>query len=119
MKTAFLSGDREEARRDESAEPPQELRENLQITQEQVFQLETAGYGLRNAQRAWWKRVVRDLTATGRVQHQLDQCAFMFMNDTELVGDIGVYVDDFLVAGCDDAPIFSVALSRLGGTFQL
>ena len=41
----------------------------------------------------------------------------MFMNDTELVGDIGVYVDDFLVAGCDDAPIFSVALSRLG-TFQ-
>ena len=31
-------------------------------------------------------------------QHQLDQCTFMFMNGTELVGLIGVYVDDFLVA---------------------
>ena len=26
------------------------------------------------------------------------------MNGTELVGLIGVYVDDFLVAGCDDDP---------------
>ena len=36
----------------------------------------------------------------------------MFMNGTELVGLIGVYVDDFLVAGCDDAPVFSAAQSR-------
>ena len=28
----------------------------------------------------------------------------MFMNGTELVGLIRVYVDDFLVAGCDDDP---------------
>ena len=60
-------------------------------------------------------RAVRNLTATGWVQHQLDQCTFMFMNGTELVGLIGAYVDDFLVAGCDD-PIFSSALSKLQGT---
>ena len=42
----------------------------------------------------------------------------MFMNDTELVGLIGVYVDDFLVAGCDDDPIFSAALSKRNGTCQ-
>ena len=75
-------------------------------------------YGLRNAPRAWWKRVVRDLTETGWVRHQLDQCTFMFMNGTELVGLIGVYVDDFLVAGCDEDPVFSAALSKLKGTFQ-
>ena len=32
VKTAFLSGDREEARRDVHAEPPQEMRDKLQIT---------------------------------------------------------------------------------------
>ena len=77
--TAFLSGDREEAKRDVYAEPPQELRDKLQITREQVLKLETAVYGLRNTPRAWWKRVVRDLTDTELIQHQLDQCTFMFV----------------------------------------
>ena len=86
VKTAFLSGDREEARRDVYAEPPQEMRDKLQITREQVLKLGTAVCGLRNAPWAWWKRVVRDLTETGWVQHQLDQCTFMFMNGTDLCG---------------------------------
>ena len=64
-------------------------------------------YGLRNAPRVWWKRVVRDLTETGWVHHQLDQ-----------FGLIGVYVGDFLVAGCDEDPVFSAALSKPKGTFQ-
>ena len=68
-KTAFLSGDREEARREVYAEPPQELREKLQMTREQVLKFGTAVFGLRNAQMSWWKRVVRDLTSTGWVQH--------------------------------------------------
>ena len=42
----------------------------------------------------------------------------MFMNGTELVGLIGLYVGDFLVAGCDDVPVFSDALSQLRGTFH-
>ena len=118
VKTACLSGDREEARRDVYAGPPQETRDKFQIRREQVLKLESAVCGLRNAPRAWWKRVVRDLTQTGWVQHQLDPCTFMFMNVTELVGLIGVYADDFLVAGCDDDPVFSAALSKLKGTFQ-
>ena len=118
MTAAFLSGDRDVARRDVYAEPPQEMRDKLQITREPVLKLETAVYGLRNAPRAWWKRVVRDLTATGCFQHQWDQCTFMFKNGTELVGVIGVSVDDFLVAGCDDDPVFSDALSKLKGTLQ-
>ena len=51
--TAFLSGDREEARRDVYAKLPKELREKLQITPEQVLKLETAVYSLPNAPRAW------------------------------------------------------------------
>ena len=119
VKTADLSGDREEAKRDVYAEPPQELRDKLQVTREQVLKLETAVYGLRNAPRAWWKRVVRVLTDIGWIQHQLDQCTFMFMNGPELVGLIGVFVDDFLVAGSDDDPMFSSALLKLKETFHL
>ena len=118
MKPAFLSGDREEVRRDVYAEPPQELREKLQITREQVLKLVTSVNSFRNEPKAWWKRAVRDLTETGWVQHQLDQCTFMFMNCTELVGLIGVYEDDFLVAGCDDDPIISAALLKHKRTFQ-
>ena len=81
VKTAFLSGDREEARRDVYAEPPQEMRDKLQITREQVLKLETAVYGLRNAPRAWWKRVVRDLTETGWVQHQLGQSVYLHVHE--------------------------------------
>ena len=44
------------------AEPPQKMRDELQITREQVLKLETAVLGLRNVPRAWWKRVDRDLT---------------------------------------------------------
>ena len=54
-----------------------------QVTREQVLEFETAVYGLRNAPRAWWKRLVRDLTETGWIQHQLDECTYMFMNGTE------------------------------------
>ena len=60
MNKAFPSGDREEARRDVYAEPPQEMRDRLQITREQVLKLETAVYGLRNEPRVGWKRVVLD-----------------------------------------------------------
>ena len=100
------------------AERPQEMRDRLQVTREQVLKLETAVCGLRNAPRASRKRVVRDLTETGWVQHQSAQCTFMFMNGPELVGLIGVDVGDFLVAGCDDDPLFSAALSKLKETFQ-
>ena len=64
------------------------------------------------------EKIIRDLTETGWVQHQLDQCTFMFMNGTELVGLIGVYDNDFSVAGYDDDPVFSAALAKLKGTFQ-
>ena len=43
----------------------------------------------------------------------------MFTNGAEVVGLIGEYVDDFSVAGCDDDPVFSAALSKLKRNFSL
>ena len=78
--------------------------------------MESAVYGLRDAPRAWWKRVVRDLTDTAWVQHLLDHCTFMFMIGAELVGPI--LRGRFLEAGCDNDPIFSAALSKTKGICQ-
>ena len=51
VKTAFLFGDREKARRGEYAEPPQELVEKLQIPREEVLKKGTAVFAHRNAPR--------------------------------------------------------------------
>ena len=56
-------------------------------------------YGLRNAPRAWYQRVKKDLEALGWRIHQLDQCVFVNYAGEELVGICGVYVDDFIIAG--------------------
>ena len=41
----------------------------------------------------------KDLEALGWRIHQLDQCVFVKHDGNELVGIIGVYVDDFIIAG--------------------
>ena len=56
----------------------------------------------RTAPRRWWQRVSKDLASLGYRIHQLEQCLFMLFNATgSLIGIIGVYVDDFIVAGSE------------------
>ena len=54
---------------------------------------------MRNAPRAWYQRVKKDLEALCWRTHQLDQCVFVKYDGEELVGICGVYVDDFISAG--------------------
>ena len=99
VSTAFLQGDKEEQNRDVYLEPTADLRERLNITKEFLLKLTGSVYGLRNAPRAWYKRVRKDLEALGWRCHQLDQCVFLKYDGDELVGVCGVYVDDFIIAG--------------------
>ena len=86
------------------AEPTRELREKLNLTKNQVLRLMGSVYGLRSAPRHWYLRVKRDLTNQGWRRHQLDQCVFLYYEGEELIGLIGVYVDDFLIAGVEKDP---------------
>ena len=46
--------------------------------------------------------------------HQLDQCLFMLYNpDGNLVGLVGVYVDDFVVAGDETDDCWNETLQKL------
>ena len=70
------------------------------MTPDQIIQFTGSVYGLRTAPKAWFQLVESDLTKKLHFrQHQLDPCVFMMYEKNELVGIIGVYVDDFLVAG--------------------
>ena len=79
--------------------PTADLRQRLRIGKESILKLTGSVYGLRNAPRAWYKRVRKDLEALGWRCHQLDQCVFLKYDGEELVGICGVYVDDFIIAG--------------------
>ena len=74
VSTAFLQGDKEEQNRDVYLEPTADLRERLNITKDFLLKLTGSVYGPRNAPRACYKRVRKDLETLGWRCHQLDQC---------------------------------------------
>ena len=73
VSTAFLQGGKAEQNRDVYLEPTADLRQRLNIGKDFVLKLTGSFYGLRNAPRAWYKRVKKDLEALGWRCHQLDQ----------------------------------------------
>jgi hypothetical protein len=100
VKTAFLQGDNAEQGRNIYGDPPADCRKLFNMTPDQIIQFTGSVYGLRTAPKAWFQLVDSDLTKKLHFrQHQLDPCVFMRYENNELVGIIGVYVDDFLVAG--------------------
>ena len=99
VKTAFLQGDSDEGKRQVYVDPTAEVRKLLGMSSEQIMKLERAVYGLRNAPKAWYTRIRRDLIAMGARPHQLDTCLFQIYDNDKLVGMVGVYVDDCLIVG--------------------
>ena len=82
VKTAFLQGGKQESLRNVFVDPPLDVRKYLGLTQEQILKLESSVYGLRNAPRAWFERISKDLLRLGWRQHQLDSCLFMAYSNT-------------------------------------
>ena len=110
IKTAFLSGDA--SNRDLYFRPPPEVKEFMQLTDDDVLRLEKAAYGLAEAPRAWFLRLTRELVAVGLVVSQLDPCVFLLRDklSRELLGVCGVHVDDLLGGG---TPAMDECLQRL------
>ena len=99
IKTAFLSGDA--SNRQLFFRPPEEVREFMHLSDDDVLRLEKAAYGLAEAPRAWFLRLTRELLAVGLVVSQLDPCVFCLRDNktAELLGICGVHVDDLLGGG--------------------
>ena len=85
----------------------------LNIGKESILKLTGSVYGLRNAPRAWYQRVKKDLEALGWRCQQLDQCVFLKYDGEELVGICGVYVDDFIIAGKQNSKTWQTERDKL------
>ena len=79
VSTAFLHGDKKEQDRDVYLQPTADLRTRLNIGKNSILKLAGSVHGLRNAPRAWYKRVRADLQSLGWRVHQLDQCVSSYM----------------------------------------
>ena len=97
IKTAFLSGDAQ--CRNIYFRPPQEIREWMKLSNDDLFRLEKAAYGLAEAPRAWFMRLTREMKEVGMIQSQLDPCLFTLRKEGKLVGLCGVHVDDIIGGG--------------------
>ena len=108
IKTAFLSGDN--SAREIYFKPPPELKEWLQLSQDDLFRLEKAAYGLAEAPRAWFLRLSREMREAGLQQSQIDPCLFTLRVKGQLVGVCGIHVDDLLGGG---TPAMEAILTKL------
>eukprot|EP00971_Amphidinium_carterae_P307118 6103566-Amphidinium_carterae.1 len=106
--TAFLRG-----------EFPKDHNDFKLLPVETVWELERPLYGLREAPRCWAAtrdRVLRELNAPGLELQQsvLDSSIWMVLKGGLLVGLLGTYVDDYLLAAMDgDSEILIRALRKV------
>ena len=64
-----------------------------------VARLDKSLYGLKQASRTLYKRLVSDLKRIGFEQSMPDPCVLSFMMGDEVVGMVAIHVDDILYAG--------------------
>ena len=90
--SAFLQGDKIE--RNVHINPPPEAAEHGKI-----WRLNRSLYGLCDAPRNWYKRVVKELQNFGGVASKFDKALFLWHNDSSLMGILALHVDDFVYGG--------------------
>ena len=116
IKTAFLNGDDTELSRHIYGEPPDDVKAMLNMTDQQLFRIKKAIYGLLNAPRRWIEKLAKELEKDGWVRSKLEPCAWrLFDSDGNLVGILGVHVDDVICAG--DGEVYQQKVSSLRKCF--
>ena len=101
IKTAYLNGDETELERKTWAEPPEEVKQHLNMKPHELWRVAKAVYGLCHAPRRWFEKLQSVLWSQKWQSHQLDQCVFLLTDPStqEICGYLGAHVDDLVVAG--------------------
>lgn len=96
IKSAFLQGSKLE--RDVFIKPPREANAEKGT----LWKLQKCLYGLKDASRQWYFEVRGKLLEAAFKQSEQDPGLFVKHDDSgELIGIVGLHVDDFIHAGCD------------------
>ena len=77
-----------------------------------VVRLNKSLYGLKQASRTFYKRLVSDLKRIGFEQSLSDPCVLRFMMGDEVMGMVAIHVDDILYAGTKS--LVKVVVEALG-----
>ena len=118
VKTAFLRGQARD-NRILGIEPPRELKERLQLRENEVLQLLKGAYGRVDAPYLWFMELKQALEDLKFVQAPFDPCCFVLhgrdsQNQPITEGMIGIHVDDGLCCG---TPNFHEKLRQLEQKF--
>ena len=92
ISSAFLQGSQMD--RDVFVEPPKEANQKGKL-----WKLLKCLYGLKDASRKWYMRILAKLKELGFKKSPLDKGMFYLIKDGNLIGMVGIHVDDFFYAG--------------------
>ena len=93
VQSAFLQG--EDVSEDIFLLPPKELGNG------KLWKLKKYVYGLKQASRKWYTRVLKELSNLGVSRSKYDEALFYYQKDGKLEGLIAAHVDDFFWCGSD------------------
>ena len=111
IQTAFLRGSRQDGRI-LGMEPPEEMRNLMNLQPWECCELLKSAYGLVNAPLLWYEELKTALINLNFVMSPLDPCLFVLpkANGQGIHGVVGIHVDDGLGAGDQ---MFDAAISKL------
>ena len=115
-KGAFLQGRRLD--REVAVEPVPELREAYGLRDDEVLLLTKAVYGLVDAPREWWLCLDAHFQENGWMVIGTEPCTWRLYAGDQLIGLAICHVDDLLISGDDDHPVFQEALASLRRRFK-
>ncbi len=115
IKTAFLQGGNTELQENLYGLPPPEVRRLLNMKDSDILRIAKAIYGLLNAPKKWFESLSSFLLSDGWISHALDQCLFKRIVGDQVVGYLGIHVDDVLVSGVGSE--YDASIQRLRDRF--
>lgn len=100
IRAAFLQG-QPQSNRVLGLEPVPELRESMQLKDNEVCQLVKGAYGLIDAPYLWYKTLQAELLSLGFIASPFDPCVFLLWcpESQKPQGILGIHVDDGLCGG--------------------
>ena len=98
IKTAFLRGKADE-KNPLAMDPPKELRQLLNMRDDEVCQLLGNAYGRVDAPLLFYKELSSQLEELGFIRHPLEPCVFLLYTQGKLNGILGIHVDDGVCGG--------------------
>ena len=109
ISSAFLQGDKMD--REVFVKPPKEAN-----ALNKLWRLNRCLYGLKDASRKWYFKVLNKLKEKGFQKSCMDKGLFFLIKDGILIGVVGIHVDDFLQAG---TPEFEKIMEEVVQAFKV